>query len=252
MPPTGWRKPLGKTKRCPTCKRVLPRTSDFFHRHATKADGLSAICKACRNEWLREYKRTAKHAEWKRRSAKKIRRYQHRYNVSEKGKAKRERYRQKARATKPEHQKALDFLRAEMEKGHAIRPRKCQERGCTRRSTWVYLKQTSPAIVFVCLCPKHHAKARREAHALRELFIDRREWVALHRAHREAIEAERAYFEKRRAEAEALPDGPEKALERRRIFLEDFFYDIPEPERTVRVKAELRRKTSQAGSVEGV
>ena len=34
-------------KRCYTCKRVLPRTNDFFNRNKKRKDGLHDECKEC-------------------------------------------------------------------------------------------------------------------------------------------------------------------------------------------------------------
>lgn len=43
-------------QRCRVCCRILPATSDYFHRHGSKrGTGLYKACKDCRNLWKRDH-----------------------------------------------------------------------------------------------------------------------------------------------------------------------------------------------------
>ena len=37
-------------KRCTSCNQEFPATSDYFHRHKSRKDGLASICKTCANQ----------------------------------------------------------------------------------------------------------------------------------------------------------------------------------------------------------
>ena len=43
------------SKVCTSCKKELPATSDFFHRHTTSSDGLQFECRECRGIRAKKY-----------------------------------------------------------------------------------------------------------------------------------------------------------------------------------------------------
>ena len=44
-----------KLKRCSRCKQTLPATSEFFHKHNSRKDGLDPWCKKCKKEYHKTY-----------------------------------------------------------------------------------------------------------------------------------------------------------------------------------------------------
>lgn len=53
---------MENTKRCRTCGETKPATTEYFHKNRGGRYGLSSVCRPCRNEYLRQLRRTAKQA----------------------------------------------------------------------------------------------------------------------------------------------------------------------------------------------
>lgn len=49
-----YKKPKTDTKICGTCHEEKPATTDYFHKNKNGRNGLSSICRPCRNEYLRQ------------------------------------------------------------------------------------------------------------------------------------------------------------------------------------------------------
>ena len=47
-----------QTKTCTKCKKEFPATSEYFHRHSGRKDGLNEICKECSSELYKMYRMT--------------------------------------------------------------------------------------------------------------------------------------------------------------------------------------------------
>ena len=54
------KKPKTETQICYTCHQEKPATADYFHKNKSGRNGLSSICRPCRNEYLRRYFRNEK------------------------------------------------------------------------------------------------------------------------------------------------------------------------------------------------
>lgn len=60
-------------KQCNKCKRQLPATEEFFHKHSGNPDGLAYACKECVNEKVRRYQRNVDNrGKWKEMSPTKV------------------------------------------------------------------------------------------------------------------------------------------------------------------------------------
>ena len=49
-----YKKPKTDTQICGTCHEEKPATTDHFHKNKNGRNGLSSICRPCRNEYLRQ------------------------------------------------------------------------------------------------------------------------------------------------------------------------------------------------------
>lgn len=52
--------PATATRICPTCHEEKPANTDHFHKNKSGRNGLSSICRPCRNEYLRQHRKIQK------------------------------------------------------------------------------------------------------------------------------------------------------------------------------------------------
>ena len=49
-----------KMQRCGTCGAEKPATTEHFHKNKGGRNGLSSICRPCRNEYMRQHRQDQK------------------------------------------------------------------------------------------------------------------------------------------------------------------------------------------------